>query len=281
MAPVDGPDPSLTFSVATFNAHAGVDGWGRPYDVVAACRLIDADVLVLEENWALDDGPSLAARVADVLGYEVRELALAAGRLARPHPDADRRWMRPFDWRGKSHAIFLDSELPFSEKVVRSRRFSEAERGRWGIAVLSRLPVARTDVLDLGRLARDRAHRAALAVAVGASAEVTVVGTHMSHITYGAPAQFLRLGRAIRGTVGPRPAVLAGDMNLWGPPVSLLLPGWRRALRAKTWPAWRPHSQVDHVLVHGRLFVLGGTVLGTVGSDHLPLRVTLAIEGPP
>jgi endonuclease/exonuclease/phosphatase family metal-dependent hydrolase len=50
MAPVDGQDSSLTFSIATFNMHAGVDGWGRPYDVVAACRLIDADVVVLEEN---------------------------------------------------------------------------------------------------------------------------------------------------------------------------------------------------------------------------------------
>jgi endonuclease/exonuclease/phosphatase family metal-dependent hydrolase len=274
---VDGPDPSLSFSVATFNAHAGVDGWGRPYDVVAACRLIDADVLVLEENWAPDDLPSLAARVAEALGYDARELGLAAGRLAGPHPDADGRWMRPFDWRGKSHAIFLDSELPFSEKVARSRRFREAERGRWGIAVLSRLPVVRTDVLDLGRLARDRARRAALAVTVDTVPEVTVIGTHMSHITYGAPSQFLRLARAIRGTVGTQPAVLAGDMNLWGPPVSLLLPGWRRAVRAKTWPAWRPHSQVDHVLVRGRLFVLGGAVLGTVGSDHLPLRVTLGL----
>ncbi len=274
---MDGPDPSLSFSVATFNAHAGVDGWGRPYDVVAACRLIDADVLVLEENWAPDDLPSLAARVAEALGYDARELGLAAGRLAGPHPDADGRWMRPFDWRGKSHAIFLDSELPFSEKVARSRRFREAERGRWGIAVLSRLPVVRTDVLDLGRLARDRARRAALAVTVDTVPEVTVIGTHMSHITYGAPSQFLRLARAIRGTVGTQPAVLAGDMNLWGPPVSLLLPGWRRAVRAKTWPAWRPHSQVDHVLVRGRLFVLGGAVLGTVGSDHLPLRVTLGL----
>jgi len=274
---VDRPESSLAFSVATFNAHAGVDGWGRPYDVVAACRLIDADVLVLEENWAPDDGPSVAARVADALGYEARELALASGRLAGPHPDADARWMHSFDWRGKSHAIFLDSELPFSEKVARSPRFCEAEPGRWGIAVLSRFPVVRTDELDLGRLARDRARRAALAVTVDAASEVTVVGTHMSHITYGAPRQFLRLARAVRGAVGTGPAVLAGDMNLWGPPVSLLLPGWRRTLRAKTWPAWRPHSQVDHVLVRGRLLVLGGAVLGTVGSDHLPLRVTLGL----
>ncbi len=278
---MDAPLTSPSFSVATFNAHAGVDGWGRPYDVVAACRQIDADVLVLEENWAPDDGPSLATRVAQALGYDTRELALAGGRLAGPHPEADGKWMRPLDWRGKSHAIFLDSELPFGSGIVRSRRFAEAQPGSWGVAVLSRLPITSTDVLDLGRLARDRACRAALALTVGSALEVTVVGTHMSHLTYGAPSQYLRLARAVRDRIGTGPAVLAGDMNLWGPPVSLLLPGWRRAVRAKTWPAWRPHSQVDHVLVRGRLSVLGATVLGTVGSDHLPVRALLGLEEPP
>src|SRR5579863_6352759 len=183
-AAVHDPDPhrSPSFSVATFNAHAGTDGWGRPYDVVAACRAIDADVLVLEENWAPDDGPSLAGLVAAALGYEAREHALAGGRLALPHPDADARWMRSFDWRGRSHAIFLDSERPFGPRVLRSRRFVDARPGRWGLAVLSRLPVTDTRVIELGRLARDRARRAALVVTVDAGLPVTVIGTHMSHI---------------------------------------------------------------------------------------------------
>jgi endonuclease/exonuclease/phosphatase family metal-dependent hydrolase len=266
------------FSVATFNAHAGVDGWGRPYDVVAACRQLDADVLVREENWAPDDGPSLAARVAADLGYQATEHAFAGGRLARPHPDADGKWMRSFDWRGRSHAIFLDSERPFGVQVARSARFSTAQPGRWGVAVLSRLPVAETSVIDLGRLSRDRARRAALVSTVLVPTPVTVVGTHMSHITYGAPSQFHRLRRRLGELVGPGPAVLAGDMNLWGPPVRLFFRGWHRAVRAKTWPAWRPHSQVDHVLVHGPLVVVDACALGPMGSDHLPLRVTLRPE---
>ncbi|MGH8988853.1 MAG: endonuclease/exonuclease/phosphatase family protein [Acidimicrobiales bacterium] len=270
-----------TFSVATFNAHAGVDGWGRPYDVVAACRLIDADVLVLEENWAPTEGPSLAARVAGALGYEMREHALAGGRLAGPHPRADAHWMRSHDWRGRSHAIFLDSERPFSRQVVCSTRFARAAPGNWGISVLSRLPITATELVELGRLARDRARRAALVVTVGAEAPVTVVGTHMSHLTYGAPKQFVQLARAIEGMVGRGPAVLAGDMNLWGPPVGVLLPRWQRTVRAKTWPAWRPHSQVDHVLVRGPLTLLHGEALEAVGSDHRPVRVTLGISPAP
>ena len=275
------PHPPPAFSIATFNMHAGVDGWGRPYDVVAACRLIDADVLVLEENWAPEEGASLAGRVAGALGYEAHELPLAGGRLAGPHPAADASWMRSFDWRGRSHAIFLDSERPFRAQVVSSPRFAQAQRGRWGVAVLSRLPVTGSDVIDLGRLARDRARRAALALTVAVpGTAVSVVGTHMSHLTYGAPSQFLRLARGIRARVGGGPAVLAGDMNLWGPPVSLFFPAWERAVRAKTWPAWRPHSQVDHVLVHGPLRVLDGKVIGPVGSDHRPVRVTLAAGAP-
>lgn len=278
----DEPAPADTFVVATFNLHAGVDGWGRPFDVLAACRTIDADVLVLEENWAPDDGPSVAQEVAGALGYSVFEHALAGGRLALPHPGADERWMRSMDWRGASHAIYLDSERPYGDTVRRSRRFVDARRGRWGVAVLSRLPVVGTEVIELGRLSRDRARRAALVaqVAVGADA-VTVVGTHMSHITYGAPRQFVQLRRRLEATVGSRPAVLAGDMNLWGPPVAALFWGWRRAVRAKTWPAWRPHSHVDHVLVRGPLQVVDAEVLGMSGSDHLPVRVSFRLDGSP
>jgi endonuclease/exonuclease/phosphatase family metal-dependent hydrolase len=65
-------------------------------------------------------------------------------------------------------------------------------------------------------------------------------------------------------------------MNLWGPPVSLLLPGWRRAVRGRTWPSWRPHSQPDHVLVTSVVRVIDGAVVRTGNSDHLAVRAHLA-----
>lgn len=267
-----------SLSVATFNLHAGVDGWGRPFDVIGACREIDADVLVLEETWTPGNGTGIAAAVGRALGYAVFEQSFAAGRLAGPHPLADGRWMKSFDWRNSSHAIYLDSERPLEDKVVRSRRYLDAQPGDWGVAILSRLPARSHGVVDLGRLRYDPARRFAVLVEVDVDGiTLLVVGTHMSHMSYGAPIQFLRLGRALRRLAPSGPRVLAGDMNLWGPPVVAFFPGWRRALRRKTWPAWRPHSQVDHILIRGSLAVEGGEAFAPMGSDHLPLRVRLTI----
>ena len=39
-------------SVGNFNMHAGIDGWGRPFDYLAACRALNTDVMVLQEVWA-------------------------------------------------------------------------------------------------------------------------------------------------------------------------------------------------------------------------------------
>jgi endonuclease/exonuclease/phosphatase (EEP) superfamily protein YafD len=72
--------------------------------------------------------------------------------------------------------------------------------------------------------------------------------------------------------------VVAGDCNFWGPPVVILLAdGWRRTVTGRTWPARRPHSQIDQVLVRpGDVRVLDAEVGADVGSDHRPLRVRVA-----
>jgi endonuclease/exonuclease/phosphatase family metal-dependent hydrolase len=72
-------------------------------------------------------------------------------------------------------------------------------------------------------------------------------------------------------------AVLTGDMNLWGPPVNSFFPTWRRAVVGRTWPSWRPHSQLDHVLVTEALSVVAARVAASSGSDHRPVVVTLAL----
>ena len=266
--------------VGTFNVHAGVDEWGRRFDVLAACRAIDADVLVLQEDWAPDAGPGVADLVAQALGYQVLTQPMAPARRAGPDPEANDRWAPPNVWLTSSRTLVLEGPRPPSPSITESERFRSAEPGRVGIAVLSRLPILDHQVLDLGRLRRDRAHRFALVVRVDAGGTpLTVVGTHMSHLTQGSLRQFRRLRRSLadRRIGVATPAVLAGDMNLWGPPVGWVLRGWRRTVRQRTWPAWRPHSQLDHLLLAGPVTLLEGAVLPAAGSDHRAVRVRLRL----
>jgi len=68
------------------------------------------------------------------------------------------------------------------------------------------------------------------------------------------------------------PQILAGDFNFWGPPVAMLMPGWDRPVRGRTYPSHRPHSQIDHVLVRGGIESIEGEVLAATPSDHRPAR---------
>jgi endonuclease/exonuclease/phosphatase family metal-dependent hydrolase len=267
------------FCVASFNVHAGVDGWGRPFDVSGTCRQLDADVLVLQEVWDPDEGPAMSATLARDLGATIVWQPMARGRRGVPHPDPGSRWGPTRDVRTEANALYLDGERAVPERIRRSARYREAEPGTWGLAVLSRLPVLRSEVIDLGRLPGDRGRRAVIVVEVSVDGTALVVaGTHMSHLIAGSPVQFSRLRQLVKKPIGDRPAVLAGDMNLWGPPTVGLLPGWRRAVRGRTWPSWRPHSQPDHVLIRGALDAVEGAVVPFNGSDHRPVRAALALR---
>jgi endonuclease/exonuclease/phosphatase family metal-dependent hydrolase len=267
----ESPRPTLT--VASFNVHMGVDGWGRPFDVVRQCRSLDADVLVIQESWAPEGGASTADLVASDGNYSVvAEVGLARARLFGPLPTSSKRWA---PWpRQLRRALRLEEERRASARTTSTRR---PVRGRWGVAVLSRVPVIETTVVDLGKLRRDPARRVAIRCRVQLDGrEVEIFGTHMSHITHGSHAQYRRLSAAL-----PHPseaAVLTGDMNLWGPPVSSYVPAWRRAVSGRTWPAHRPHSQLDHVLITPALAVVEARVVPESGSDHRPVVVTLALS---
>jgi len=259
--------------VACFNTHAAIDGWGRPFDLAAACAALEADVLVLEEVFAPRDGVSQAEEVGELLGYAVVELPLARAWRRVDERSTGKGWepsrMGP---RGRK-ALVVGGQAP------RRRQMAAYEEGTWGLAVLSRLRVVSSEVVHLGKLRRDATRRAALTVRLsargGQARDLIVTGTHMGHFSHGSLLHFLALRRAL-----PRrhvPAVAAGDMNLWGPPVSALLGRhWRRAARGRTWPAPHPHSQLDHLLVTPEVEVLSGEVLRAGNSDHRPVRARLS-----
>lgn len=242
--------------------------------MVGECAALDADVLVMQESWTPAGGlPSTAARVADSLGYQRVEQAMAHGRLYEPDPNADRRW-GPSGRNGGRNTLRLDGERRHpAESGPHSRHFS---LGTYSLAVLTRVPFTEVGVLDLGKLRRDPATRKVITgvVQVG-NHRLTILGTHMSHLFHPSIVQYLRLRSAVASL--RTPAVLTGDMNLWGPPLSLLIPGWRRPVRGRTWPAWRPHSQVDHVLITPTVTVTDARVIATTGSDHRPVSVTLTV----
>ena len=131
----------------------------------------------------------------------------------------------------------------------------------------------------MSRLRADRVERAALVVDLTVEGRpISVIGTHMSHLHFGSPRNWAELRRALKTAARPD-AVLAGDMNTWGPLVRVFMPSWRRAVRGRTWPAWRPHSQIDHILVRGDLRPVRGRVFPDAGSDHRPVRAELAFAG--
>jgi endonuclease/exonuclease/phosphatase family metal-dependent hydrolase len=130
----------------------------------------------------------------------------------------------------------------------------------YGIALLSRHPVAQWHVLRLGR-ARGRypvivptsppnlvwipdEPRAAV-VAVLESPRITVGATHLSFVPGMNVLQLRRLRAAMVALPGPR--VLVGDLNLPGGLPARVL-GWRALVTGPTFPAPAPRLQIDHAL---------------------------------
>ena len=259
-----------SFALATFNLHLGMNGWGQPFDVVAECAALDADVLVLQECWTPDGEPGTAATVASQLGYAVvAESPLARIQYHGPAANAGRGW-GPRPWHYRRAWRF--------EHARKRRRPTGTWRieGTWSLALLARVPVRDPATLWLEQLRPDPARRAVLRAVVDLDRRpVTVMGTHMSHLTDWSPLHYRKLAGLL-----PRPdtpAALCGDMNLWGPPVRGFFPAWRRAVTGRTWPAHRPHSQLDHVLITESLRVVEARVAERTGSDHRPVVVRLAL----
>jgi endonuclease/exonuclease/phosphatase family metal-dependent hydrolase len=239
-------------TLGSFNLHMGRGAGGHDapfYDVVAAVKEIDADVLVLQEAWVPDDpaqgGPGNVAEIAEALDYEVAVTFEAA--------------------RATCH-----------DQVRVVALEGDAGEGGWVVAVLSRVPLRRTEVVRLEpHLPRDMARRALLVAEVEAggpaSTPFTVVGTHLPLLVH----PVWKLAPTIRAALPPidAPAAFAGDLNMWGWCADRLVPKrWRRSVSGRTYPAHRPHSQTDHILVTPVVEVVESMVLPQVMSDHRPVR---------
>ncbi len=109
---------------------------------------------------------------------------------------------------------------------------------------------------------------------------LTIAGVHLYGIhllRFRQPRSWLAERGELR-TIAVSHDIVAGDMNMWGPIVRRDAPNLRSVVSGRTYPAPRPHSQIDHVLVSDRVEMIASEVLPDLGSDHLGLRMTLAVH---
>lgn len=234
-------------SIVSWNLHWGRGRFSRqgaqPFDVVTRLLSYDADVFVLPEHFRDDSGFGIVDPLRDA-GYAM-------------------------------------VELPFSRLSLGERPRAETPGdGWWELVVATRLPLIDDELLRIGTVLHDRAgSRAAIRVALDVQGtRVDVVGLHTSSkLWWGGPVVHLRGLQEHLAELHDHPALVAGDFNLWGPPVEALLPGWKRVVRGRTWPARLPHSQIDHVLANEHAVGLAGEVLDRTPSDHRAVRARVGV----
>ena len=155
------------------------------------------------------------------------------------------------------------------------------KRGELGNAVLSRVPLAGVQAIDLtfGRLER----RAAVAVRL-AGHDLTIAATHLALVDRTRERQIRTLLDHPHLASGA--AVLVGDMNAWRPTAASreLDSAYAQQHHNAAWPASYP--SVRPVLALDRLYARGARVVrieahtsaaARRGSDHLPVVATVEV----
>jgi endonuclease/exonuclease/phosphatase family metal-dependent hydrolase len=267
--------------VATWNIYGGRTWDGARVDLdltLATLRRLDADLVALQEvdrDLPRSGGVDQARVLAKALGMRFRFAPAllgtpgrAGGRGGPGDPEGVPRW---------------DGAWPVGPGV------DDPGGPAYGIALLSRLPLGRVEVVRLPRRGGEEPRVAQVAEVDVGGVPVTVTGTHLSFVPRSGIAQLRALLRRLDGRGGRR--LLLGDLNLVWPLVRVVaLPGWRPLVRGGTFrnrpPGGRsPRVQLDHVLAAGR----GGLtrrdpeppaahrarVVSGPASDHLAVRVEL------
>jgi endonuclease/exonuclease/phosphatase family metal-dependent hydrolase len=229
--------------------------------VAAALAVLDVDVVAVQE---VDRELPRSGR-SDQVGELARRLGWHGVFAPALLGDPERRWVPvPADGRdigGPAYGIGLLSRWPLSRPVR--------------VALPGGGPVERSCGCPPVPRWSDREPRVALRATVPAGhREVVVTTTHLSFVPWRALRQLRRALGLARADTGP--AVLLGDLNLPLRTLRLALAGtgWSAARAGPSFPARRPRTQIDHVLVRG--VRAAHPRVGPRGpSDHLPVHARL------
>lgn len=167
-----------------------------------------------------------------------------------------------------------------------SHRIERPEERGLGIALYSRLPFERSEILHLADSPFPAVHAV---IRVGAR-PLHVIGVHLSapvdrEAALARERELVALAERVRGIAAP--VVVLGDMNIspWSPHFRRLLrtSGLRDSARGfglqPSWPSWfRPLLiPIDHVLHSAELRVRDRRIGPNVGSDHFGVAVDLVV----
>ena len=257
--------------VATFNLHAGVDGWGRPTPVLDHVASLNADLLILPETWRAEHGEDFFEALKSRLNMEGVFVPLASGQRVTTGTGG-RTWQPLLAHLSGERGLFFDEHRSLSKTQRVSRATSnDLEHGEWGLSLLTRLPIEEIRVESLGRLPREKVRRALIVATIrDGDRRFYALAVHGAHLSHGSFLQYRRVSDIIATLDPSLPILLGGDFNSWRPLLRVLLPGWHSLVNARTWPARTPHSQIDHLLVRGPWESLGGFA-SDGGSDHRAL----------
>ena len=246
-----------TVTVASLNLHQGVSSSGTPFDAATAVCQLDAAVICVQEDWQ-PAGPD-----RDGCG-----------------PAEPRRHIAERNDRRPDVTSQLAGAAAKLNMSVHREMMCVWPAGELAIAVLTALPVAEYEVVELGTAPGDTIPRLAQVVllALPAGRHLRLVNTHLTH-RFTSPVQLLRLQRRLRRRLHQEPpTVIAGDLNM-PRTIAAAWPGYADLVRGCTFPAQRPLIQLDHILAGRGIQGSNGRVLPSAGSDHLPIRAEIRLRG--
>ena len=258
--------------LGTFNLLSGrslTDGLVDPARLSDAVGSLDADVLALQE---VDRAQARSGH-----RHQAADLAAATGAVTHRYVETVHGTPGQNGWLP---AEPLDPADPDADGVLPG----------YGIALLSRLPVAEWHVLRMPaspgrfplmvpgppRVLWLRDEPRAVVAAVLESPRLTVAATHLSFVPLFNARQLRRVTRWLARL--PAPRLLLGDLNQPAG-VARRVSGWTPLVTAPTFPSPAPRMQLDHVL--GCALPDGTRASGRVQhlpvSDHRAVVVDLSL----